>query len=260
MQNTKRRRRVSWYIVWAFIFFILILSVLSVVVNLSVWKISAIEVSGAKIVSREHLAGLAKPLIGENIFIGDYSGLDKALRAVAQIKDYGLLRRLPSTVVIRVVERKPFAVVNISGSSIVIDDEGVFLKVEGGKSFKADYSHVSVSDISSLPVIRGIDLRRTSGARLSDDAARSIRISIGELSRFLPPSNLQLEMKDMDDMNLLVEDVLRVRFGDTESIAEKIRVLEAILPRIVGSWSDVDYIDIRAMDLPVIRYKKSKNT
>jgi len=197
---------------------------------------------------------MAKPLMGTNIFLVDYSGLKKDLENVSQLKDYGIWRMLPSTIVIRLVERKPFAVVILSGTSVVVDEDGVFLKI------REKYPFVSIKDISGLPVVKGVSEKKVKNDCLPDEIAESIKTSVGELSRFLPPSNLQLEMKGGDDVNLLVEDVLRVRFGSVENISRKIAVLEAILPGIGEDWSIVDYVDIRVAASPVVRYHKRKNT
>ena len=203
---------------------------------------------------------MAKSLIGENIFLADYTSLKKDFTNIHQIKDFGIWRKLPSTLVVKIVEREPFAVAIISGSSIVIDEDGFFLKGEGKRFIKEDYSFVNIKDISDLPVVKGIDTSKTSQNRLNQDVAQAIKIAIGELSRFLSSSKLQLEMRGEGDFNLLVEDVLKVRFGSTDDMEKKISVLEAILPEVEGRWSGVSYIDIRIASNPVVKYKKRKNT
>lgn len=234
--------------------------ILSVVISLPAWRIKNIQVFGTNIISRKYIEKMAKSFIGENIFLADYSLLKKNFRNIHQIKDFGIWRKLPSTLVVKVIERESFAVAIISGSSVVIDEDGFFLEVEGKRLVKGDYSFINVKNISDLPVVKGIDKTKTSQNRLNQDVAQAIKIAIGELSRFLSSSRLQLEMRREGDFNLLVEDVLKVRFGSTDNIERKISVLEAILPEVEGKWSDVSYIDIRIASNPVIKYKKNKNT
>ena len=253
--RTKKRRRFSWYLIWFTIFFFFAGVLLSLVLSLPVWRITSFAVLGARIVAKPYIETFAAPLIGENIFLVDYSKLKAKIKSIAQIKDFGIWRSLPSTLVIKVVERSPFCVVTISGSSIVIDDEGGFLKVEGGRIKTGDYSFVKVDDISQFPVVRGIDPNKVSGGRLERGLSAAIKISINRLSRFFPPSNLQFEIRKDGGLDVLIEDILKVRFGSTDDLEKKISVLEAMLPRVSGAWSNVDYMDIRVAEDPVVKYK-----
>jgi len=256
MRN-RRRRPLSWYIIWFVILFFLIAVVLSVIISLPAWRIKNISISGANIIALKHVEKMAAPLIGENIFLADYSVLQGKLHGVRQLKDFGIFRKLPSTVVVKLIERKPFAVVIISGSSIIIDDEGRFLDVKGGRLESGDYSFVSTGNISDLPVIRGFVFSDVENGALREDSSSAIRITVSELTRFLPQSKLQLEMNRGGDMNLLVEDVLKVRFGRTSDVEAKLAVLEAMLPVVRDRWGDIEYIDIRVSTNPVIKYKNT---
>ncbi len=252
---TKRRRRLSWYIIWFVIFFFLVGVIFSVVLSLPVWRIKAVSLAGANIISKPYIERMAAPLVGENIFLTDYSKLKEGLKKIHEIKDFGIWRSPPSTVVIKIVERVPFCVIIVSGSSIVVDDEGYFLKVEGGRIKAGDYSFIDIENTSQLPVVRGVDPGRILQNRLDTSLSSAIKVSISRLSKFFPPSNLQFEIKGDDQLNLLVEDILKVYFGGTEEIEKKISVLEAILPVVSGKWGNVDYIDIRVAEDPVIKYR-----
>ena len=263
-----RRRRLSWYIIWTIIFFFFFAALFSVVISLPVWKIDRIMVLGNDIVSKGHIEKLSEGLIAKNIFLADYSALSDKLRGIYQIRDFGIFRKLPSTVIIKLVERKPFAVVVISGTSAVIDEEGFILRAEGAKTSKDAYSIIRIEDISKLPTVRinasASDALFEKGKpfsnKLTAGLSKTIKISINDLSRSLLASDLQFEIDKQGNLDLLVEDILRVRFGNTSDIAQKIAVLEALLPVVANKWRDVDYIDIRVVADPVIRYKKPKNT
>jgi cell division septal protein FtsQ len=254
--GNRRRRRFSWYLIWSAIFFSFLAVALSLVLSLPVWRIGQVRVFGANIVSEKHVEKMAEPLLEENIFLVDYSELKNNINQIRQIKDFGIWRSLPATLVIKLVERRPFAVAIISGSSVVIDEDGVVLSVSGGSKFKGDYSFIKVGDISSLPAVRGIGIDKVADGRLKEDVAEAIKVSINKLSQFLRGAKLQLEIIPGGDMNLLVEDVLKVRFGDIEDISRKITVLQALLPQIDGRWGDVSYIDIRIASSPAIKFSK----
>lgn len=255
----RRRRRLSWYMIWFTIFFFLVGVTFSFILSLPLWRIKSISALGTGIISKPYIEKMALPLVGENIFLIDYTKLKDGMKKIQQIKDFGIWRSLPSTVVIKIVERIPFCVVIISGSSIVIDDEGYFLRVEGRKGEAGDYSFIKIENISALPVVRGVDPGKVLGNKLDPDLSAAIKLSVNRLSKFFPPSNLQFEIKRSGELNLLIEDILRVRFGITENIAKKISVLEAMLPVVEGAWSNVDYIDIRVAEDPVVKYRRMTN-
>lgn len=258
MAKTKRHRRFSWYIIWFLVFFFLFGAAFSVLVSLPLWRITSVDVLGTQIIAKRHIERAASKFLGENIILADYSPLKGFLGGIHQIKDFGIWRRLPSTLVIKVIERRPFAVANVAGTSVIIDEDGFYLKAEGRARQTGDYSFILVENISGLPVVKGIKASKDFTYRLDPDVSEAIADSIKRLCVFLPDKSLQLDMSETDDINLLVDDILRVRLGDTEDIAQKISVLEALLPQVEGKWGDVYYIDIRAAQSPVIKWKKPK--
>ena len=258
MARTKRRRRFSWYLIWFIVFFFLFGAAVSVLFSLPLWRVSSIEVQGNSIINKDYIERPAEKFLGENIILADYTSLKDFLAGIHQVRDFGIWRSLPSTLVIMVIERKPFAVANVAGASVVIDEDGYYLKAEGKKKQKDDYSFITIDNISALPVVKGIKASRDFSYRLDPDVSFAISDSIKRLSKFLPDRALQLDMSKSDDISLLVDDILRVRFGDTEDIGKKISVLEALLPQTSGRWDDVSYIDIRAAESPVIKWKKPK--
>jgi len=250
------RRRLSWYIIWSAIFFFLIACFFTVIISLPAWRINTIEISGSNIISKAHIRKMAEPFIGKNIFLVDYSDLKIDMGKIRQLKDFGIWRGLPSSLVIKILEREPFAILISSGSSIIIDEDGLILAIEGKGKQQKD-SFISIGNISHLPVVRGVDEKKIFAEKLDQNLSKSIKIAINELSRFLAKSKLQLELAGEDNLNILVEDVLKVKFGSLENISEKIFVLEALLKNLKRSWSEIAYIDIRISSAPVVKFKNT---
>ncbi len=250
----KRRRRLSWYLIWFTIFFFFVAAVFSLILSLPLWKIRTVSVIDSAIVSKAYVDKLSSYLIGENLFLADYSKLRDGLKKIYQLKDFGIWRSPPSTVIVKLVERKPFCVVIISGTSAVIDDEGFFLLAQGGKAVRGDFSFIVIENTADLPAVRGIDAGKVLPNKLAPDISEAIKVAVKRLSRFFTPSNLQFEMKKNGDLNLLIEDVLKVYFGSTENIEKKVGVLESLLPVLKGKWDNIKYIDIRVADDPVVRF------
>ena len=251
----KRARPLRWYIIWYLILFFLLAAVFSVILTLPFWQIKSAIVIGAEILSPKIVEEITKVPIGENIFFADLNGSIQRLKEIKQIKDFGIFRSLPSTLVIKIIERKPLAVVQIGKESAIIDEEGVILKKTSGKGVGKFNVDADVGDISAFPVVKGIKKEMVKDESLDGDIAGSIGGAITKLEAFLKPSSLQLDFSDPGDISLLVEDMLRVKLGDTEKLPSKIDVLEALLPQVEGKWNDVEYIDIRYINNPVIKMR-----
>ena len=251
----KRTRPLRWYIIWYLILFFFLAAVFSVLLTLPVWQIKSVKVTGAQIISPKVVEGIAKVPMGKNVFFADLGESIERLRAIKQIKDFGIYRSLPSTLVIKIIERKPLAVVQIGKESAIIDEEGVILKKANGKGVGKFNVDADVGDISAFPVVRGIKKEMVKDESLDRDIAGSIGGALTKLEVFLKPSSLQLDFADPGDISLLVEDMLRVKLGDMEKLSSKIDVLEALLPQVEGKWNDVGYIDIRYINNPVIKMR-----
>lgn len=251
----KRARPLRWYVIWYLIFFFAIAAIISVSLTLPVWKIKNVKIIGTEILSSKVVEDVASIPIGEHIFIADLSENITRLKSITQIKDFGIYRRLPNTLIIKIIERKPLAVVPMGKESMIIDEEGVILKRTSSKGIGRVKINVNIGDISVFPVVRGIKRDWISGNRLNPKLALSIGKALTKLGCFLKPSSLQLDMENPDDISLLIEDILRVKLGNTRELSSKIETLEALLPQVEGKWNEVEYIDIRYTRTPVIRFR-----
>jgi len=256
MTKIRRPRPIPWYIIWFIIFLFFTASVLSLFFSIPLFRIKYIQVEGTRILSSQKIKEKIDIKIGENIIFADYSEVKALFSGITQIKDYGIYRKFPNTIVIKILERKPAAVLISQGESMVVDLEGYILKVASGLPRSKTEKLVQIENISELPVIRGFTKNMIGkDVMLPATTSRMIMDSIGSLEKFLEPSSLQLELKGEDGVILLVQDILKVKLGDRRRIKEKIVVLKSLLPAIQGKWDDIEYVDIRYPESPVIVYK-----
>ncbi|MGK7345063.1 MAG: cell division protein FtsQ/DivIB [Candidatus Nitrospinota bacterium M3_3B_026] len=85
-----------------------------------------VEFSGLSLLSEKYVRDLVGPVIGENSFDVDIEAIGERMRSRPWIKSVNIRRRLPSTLAVDVVERRP-AVVAAFGGGWLMDGEGVLL-------------------------------------------------------------------------------------------------------------------------------------
>ena len=113
------------------------------IIAMPVFTVRTILVEGTQHLDKELILKSAAIHPGENIFRTDLEKASRSLRNDFAAQDFTLFRKLPDTIVIRVVERRPVALVN-DGELVGVDAQGVFLP------------HIGADMIDSLPIITGV--------------------------------------------------------------------------------------------------------
>jgi cell division protein FtsQ len=222
--------------------------------SLPVWKIQEVVVHGAVMLSAEEIKDLSGVPVSENLFLSNFSRVRENLRKVTAIKDFHVWRIPPATVLIRITERKPIAVVMIKNKSTIIDEEGYILNRNAGLT-------LNIAHLTELPVISGTQqLLGTSFEvetenRIAPAVARLITEIIFELSSLLGSRNLQIETQDFEKISFLLDDILRVKIGRDENVKRKMEVFKKLFSLIADKWMRVEYVDVRFPDNPVIKFK-----
>ena len=255
MQESRRKTRelkrpVSWYITWIVIDLVAIAIIIGFILSLPIWRLKNIEVRGNDFVPAEKIVSIAKIPAGENIFMVDLDEAESRFSDIAQIKETRIQRKLPATIIIKVQERKPFAIAVIGGVPALVDEGGYIIAKQnlGSSIYKLQ--------IAQLPVIRGINRKTVEGGRRIDPAdAIFMKDTLTLLSNFLDPSTIQIELMNKEDIIIYVEDILKVKIGEPKDMENKIRTMQALLDSIKGKWNRVAYIDVRVPDSPVIKFK-----
>lgn len=222
----------------------------ALVLSLPIWRLTKVEITGTDLIFKNKIVDVAKVPFGENIFFINLIDIDKRIRGIIQVKDVKIRKKLPDAVTIEIEERKPFALIVIGGRAALIDDEGYILANQGSLSY------YKINDASRLPVIRGIkknDL--VNGMRLNLRNRMFISNIFKLLSSYINPESLQIEIGNYDNIVIFVEDVLRLELGDMSRMNDKIAVFGAILKEIKGKWEKIEYINIKVVDAPVVKYK-----
>lgn len=112
-----------------FLIFVCISGIIIYLMSTSIFDIKTIRVRGNHYYSEKQVITLSDAKTGVNIFWGaGDSKIKNRLREDPYFEDVSIRRRLPSTLVIKVKERKQIAAVEYGDKYVVIDPKGVVLR------------------------------------------------------------------------------------------------------------------------------------
>jgi cell division protein FtsQ len=244
------RRPVSWYLTWTALTVVVISILSGFILSLPVWQISSVKVTGINYLPEAKMISTAKIPRGENIFLVDLDEVKARFSNVVQIKEIKIKRKLPSTIVIEIKERAPYAVVVIGGATFLVDEDGYII------ASKSLSSSIYKLDISKYPVIRGVNKKNLEkGMRLDEKDRTFVRAALEMLSKFIDISAIQIEVGNREDIVIYIEDILKVKIGGPGDIERKIRTVKAMIDSVKGKWTKISYIDVRVPDDPVIKFR-----
>ncbi|MBC8526360.1 MAG: FtsQ-type POTRA domain-containing protein [Candidatus Cloacimonetes bacterium] len=96
--------------------------------NLKVFNIKEIEIKGTQFINDDILCIRLSSFQGENLFEVAYSEIEKVLSKSPKIKSFKVIRKIPYTLKISIIERIPIAYLkSLDGDVYLIDIEGVLL-------------------------------------------------------------------------------------------------------------------------------------
>ncbi len=233
------------------VLFFLVVAAIAVyyIMALPIWRIEVISVDGANMLSGDEIRDLSGIPLSENLFLTSFAHARGNLKKIPAIAEFHIYRIPPGTVLIRVRERKPIAVIVFKGRSAIVDSDGFILNRNPNLSF-------NVPNLADLPVVSGIESEEALSAERIDPAfAALVKDILAELSSQFGSRRIHLDIGGFQNISLLLDDILRVRIGRGEDIARKMEVFRALLPVISGKWPQVEYVDVRFPDNPVIKYR-----
>jgi cell division septal protein FtsQ len=208
-------------------------------VNIPWWKLSDVQLKGDLYWPRESLLGKLNIPDGKSIFLVDTGTLKKEMERLPQVRAVKVYRRLPSTIVIDIEERCPWAKAVINGETIIIDKEGKILNVTG---------------VQVLATDKQLDLRGLSSIRDLEPFAKKFKTSLEKIQSIFPEQAVQVDAIGPYEINVKINKQLPIMWGMEDNIDEKARLLRAVLPVISGQWARVGYIDVRSPKNMAIRY------
>lgn len=227
------------------IFLPAVLGLFVFILYLPVWRIKDVIVQGNKIVPADTIIQAADISLDENIFFINSREVRRRIKEIPQIKKADVFPKIPSSIFIKVEERKPFAVFIAQGKYYIADNEGVIISKE--ESFKGS---------TDLPTVVGLPKSAIiADKQIDEKLVLAVEKSYKVLSQLLPPSRFVVEMKEEGDISILINDILKVKIGSSSDIDKKLTSLRLLLNRIDSKKALIEYIDIRLPGEPVVKFK-----
>ncbi|MBI5399924.1 FtsQ-type POTRA domain-containing protein [Candidatus Saganbacteria bacterium] len=246
-KNNRIKRRPGFFI---FVLFVLLASGgLWYFLNLPLWSIKDVVVNGTKILAAEDVKALAGIPLSENLFFTSFSRARANLRKITAIEKFHLYRIPPGTVLINITERQPVAMVVFPKQSAIIDAQGYVLNRNANIT-------LNIPNLVDLPVVSGVaEKNLMRGERIDGQATEVINQIISKLGAYFKTQRLQIDLGRLENISIRLEDILLIKIGAAENIIRKMTALESLLAEVQNRWPQVDYIDVRFPDNPVIRFK-----
>ncbi|NMC57590.1 MAG: FtsQ-type POTRA domain-containing protein, partial [Eubacteriaceae bacterium] len=122
IRKRKRRARIKMRI-YLILFLLASCFVVYFALSSPVFNIDNISVTGNTYTNEQSVISVSNIVIGENIFKINASKNEKYVQNLYFVKKAEIKRKLPSSIVIEIVEKQPLLIVNEGGNYIYIDDE-----------------------------------------------------------------------------------------------------------------------------------------
>lgn len=210
-----------------------------VVYRSQLFDIRTVQVLGAERLTADAIRARAAVPTGTTLLRFPANAIKDRLLGYAWIADAQVTREFPHTLRIRVVERKPTAVIDAGAKLWVVDGTGMVLGEQ------------SLEETTTLPIVRdipGLDLK-AGRAAISDVLGNALSVLVG-ISPELRQKVRAVSAPSIDETTLLTTDNVEIIFGEAVEVEKKDAIVLKIMREQSGS---VVTIDVRSTDRPVSR-------
>ncbi|MCD8158129.1 MAG: FtsQ-type POTRA domain-containing protein [Clostridiales bacterium] len=189
-----------------------------------VFEIQEIQVVGNSQLSNDEIFEIGEINgVGENIFMFNSGSVKSKLKANNYIKSVRATKKLPSTIVINIEERRVRGYVPYMGSYLYIDIDGRVIDVKDDMTIQ----HPVVLGLKFEGFTLGEVLTVTNGYSLSYVVQISKLIDAYDLSDI----TVKLDVSDPEDIHLFVNKI-DVNFGNIDDAYTKIATLNEVLKQL----------------------------
>lgn len=227
--------------------------VLTVVVSLAavgllVWaafwspllSVRDVKLTGARHTTAEEVAAAAGLGSDDNLLLVSAGDVVAAARKLPWVADAEVERRLPGTVKVKVVERKPALVVSLGTSAHwTIDAHGHVLATGQAEP--------------GLPVVGGVEVGEIKpGARLDAPVMTEVLATWRSLPKKLAADVQAIFATSLERISFTLTDGTQVRYGAAERLDAKNEVLLALRKQLAEEGRLTSYIDVRVPTSPAV--------
>lgn len=198
-----------------------------------------VHVTGTRHVSDADIMDVTGLGPRDNLLLLSTGRVAQKVETLPWVKSAAVDRKLPGTVRVRVVERRPAMVLSLGPASWTVDAAANVLTA--GRTSK------------QLPVLGGLTLRHVVvGERLGSEAARSALAVYRSLEPQTRSRVAGVFAPTIERTTLSLRNGIAVRFGAPEELRAKSRVLAALMKQLKATGSTPSYIDVRVPSNPAV--------
>ncbi len=214
--------------------FILIVTAVVLFARSSLFIVDNIKVTGNKKYQANEIILRSGLVTGQNVFkmLGEkpknlltfkFGDKEKAVSmTMPYISSISIMPSLPKSIKIKVTERTPFCILNVKGTSLLIDKQGYALEVLTNKNEKKRYFEIIGNSLDSFKLGQDVKFK-------NKDTLNDLMGFCNALSKNDKDSKLKLyskltavNMSDPGAVTAVFENRVTVKFGDMDDLDYKI--------------------------------------
>lgn len=244
-RQRKRKKRFRNII----ILIVLVIILINLVYKIPYFDIKHIKVQNNNIVSTEEIYAIGEKVKGENIFYTKLDSIQKEIKKNTYVDSVEIERKLPSTIIVKVNEKKPFFYINNEEKYYVFSEDAKLIDIKD-----------SMSDLE-VPEVVGLelgDIKLGESIVFNKDNKRKVKY-ISDL--FLNISNPIDDSFDKKNISLIeIPEFfncsfkyknLTIKLGKDEEILDKLNKAFQIIKE--KEYQDsIGYIDVSYYKLPAV--------
>ena len=223
----------------------LTLALLAVVAGTVAWRLVR---SDFFVVSRLHVTGSANldpntvlnraGVLGKQLYAVDEAAAAASIEKLPLVRSARIRRIWPNEIAITIQEREPWGTWQIGGVNYLVDNTGVVLDI---------VSQPRATNIYELDAAPGLQ----PGDHVNADAVRMAQALLSELPHTISQRFAKLEYSSEDGLELLTDQGVRIRLGDSQGLNYKLSVWQALNAKVGAG--QLHLIDLRSIDRPYYR-------
>lgn len=224
------------------IFFILVIPLAAFVLLVSpLFAVREIRVEGNQELTPEKVIAQSGITAGANIFKVNLRRAAAQIQMLPVVKEAEVRRDFPGRIVIKVIERKPVALLPVKDGFIAVDGEGVYLR-------KARVGE------KGLPVVTGITAAvPPAGQPIQDQNLAVVLGVIQNLPAELVDNLSEAGLDKNGRVTLYTLQGIQCYLGYPENVSKKGALLVQVLKELQGK--QIAYIDLSLPGSPVVKLK-----
>lgn len=215
------------------LYVILFAVIFALIINSPLFNVKNIEVEGNETVSDDKIISLSGLQLYNNIFRFNKLEIIENVKQNAYIEDADISRKLPSTVIINVIERAPKYMLQFADSYVYINNQGYMLEISNEKldipiliGFTTDLSNIKAGNRINVEDLKKMDM--------------VIKIYEAAKSNDLGHLVTKIDISDEKNYTIILEsEGKKVYLGDCSDLNTRILYLKAILEKSPGKKGEV---------------------